>query len=81
MPHVPTRPRPRIRHAKLPKDIADAGALRIERRQPRGIVIDVLDVPERPWEGAHHRYDHIKLLLQLAGLSRMLAAACLPSRW
>jgi hypothetical protein len=64
---VATRPPPRIRYSKLPKGVQDAGALRIERQQARGTIIDVLHVPESTWKEAHYRYLRIKQLAQHPG--------------
>ena len=77
------RPPPQIHYTKLPPGVQHAGALRIERQQARGSIVDVLQVPEKQWLNGRYRFLCIEDLAQQAGpicerigwLSRLLGVS------
>ena len=48
-----------------------AGALRIERQQARGKIVDVLQIPEKKWLEARWRFQYIKRLAEDTGPQRL----------
>ncbi len=65
------RPSPAIRYSKLPQGVQYAGALRIERQQARGKIVDVLQIPEKKWLEARWRFQYIKRLAEDTGPQRL----------
>ncbi len=61
------RPVRHLHYTKLPPGVQYAGALRIERQQARGTIIDVLQVPEDRWLDGRYRFVCIEDLAEQTG--------------
>ncbi len=58
---------PQMHYTKLPAGVQYAGALRIQRQQARGTIVDVMQVPEKLWLAGRYRFLWMEELAQQTG--------------